>query len=332
MRRKYGVSYKGSKSKIVDKLAEVIPYRGIDNFYDLFAGGCAVTHKMYLEGRYKHYYANDIDGQALRLFCDGLKGKYANETRWISREDFFNLKDCDPYVSCCWSFGNNQRDYLYSRAIEPYKKACHYAIVFGDFALLKDLYPDVGAACEITLNGIVDIHERRIKFRSVIGCKLAERSNSGLLRMSQENDVDRLESLERLERLQSLESLERLESFEYSVSDYRAVEIKPNSVIYADIPYISTNTYDGTSSVVQPFNHEEFYDWCCKQKELVLISEYYMPADRFTKVWSTNHVQSLCATKTSSVQECLFVPTHQLEKYNNMMKRSQPCQSLFTNV
>ena len=332
MRRKYGVSYKGSKSKIVDKLAEVIPYRGIDNFYDLFAGGCAVTHKMYLEGRYKHYYANDIDGQALRLFCDGLKGKYANETRWISREDFFNLKDCDPYVSCCWSFGNNQRDYLYSRAIEPYKKACHYAIVFGDFALLKDLYPDVGAACEITLNGIVDIHERRIKFRSVIGCKLAERSNSGLMRLSQENDVDRLESLERLERLQSLERLERLESFEYSVSDYKAVEIKPNSVIYADIPYISTNTYDGTSSVVQPFNHEEFYDWCCKQKELVLISEYYMPKDRFTKVWSTNHVQSLCATKTSSVQECLFVPTHQLEKYNNMMKRSQPCQSLFTNV
>ena len=332
MRRKYGVSYKGSKSKIVDKLAEVIPYRGIDNFYDLFAGGCAVTHKMYLEGRYKHYYANDIDGQALRLFCDGLKGKYANETRWISREDFFNLKDCDPYVSCCWSFGNNQRDYLYSRAIEPYKKACHYAIVFGDFALLKDLYPDVGAACEITLNGIVDIHERRIKFRSVIGCKLAERSNSGLMRLSQENDVDRLESLERLERLQSLERLERLESFEYSVSDYKAVEIKPNSVIYADIPYISTNTYDGTSSVVQPFNHEEFYDWCCKQNELVLISEYYMQKDRFTKVWSTNHVQSLCATKTSSVQECLFVPTHQLEKYNNMMKRSQPCQSLFTNV
>lgn len=332
MRRKYGVSYKGSKSKIVDKLAEVIPYRGIDNFYDLFAGGCAVTHKMYLEGRYKHYYANDIDGQALRLFCDGLKGKYANETRWISREDFFNLKDCDPYVSCCWSFGNNQRDYLYSRAIEPYKKACHYAIVFGDFALLKDLYPDVGAACEITLNGIVDIHERRIKFRSVIGCKLAERSNSGLMRLSQENDVDRLESLERLERLQSLERIERLESFEYSVSDYKAVEIKPNSVIYADIPYISTNTYDGTSSVVQPFNHEEFYDWCCKQNELVLISEYYMPKDRFTKVWSTNHVQSLCATKTSSVQECLFVPTHQLEKYNNLMKRSQPCQSLFTNV
>ena len=212
MVRNYGVSYKGSKSRIVEKLIEAIPYVGVDNFYDLFAGGCAVTHKMYLEGRYKHYYANDIDGQALRLFCDGLKGKYANETRWISRADFFRLKDSDPYVSCCWSFGNNQRDYLYSKSIEPYKKACHYAIVFGDFALLKDLYPGIGSFCEVTLRGISDIHERRIKFRSIIGCKLAERSDSGLLRLSCTNDVDRLESLERLERLQSLERLERLQS------------------------------------------------------------------------------------------------------------------------
>lgn len=321
MRRKYGVSYKGSKSKIVDKLAEVIPYRGIDNFYDLFAGGCAVTHKMYLEGRYKHYYANDINGQALRLFCDGLKGKYANETRWISREDFFNLKDSDPYVSCCWSFGNNQRDYLYSKSIEPYKKACHYAIVFNDFSLLRQFYPSVSEACEITLKGITDIHERRIKFRNIVKSRLNDGDNTQFLETS--GEMERLESLERLERLQSLEG---------SISDYRAVEIKPNSVIYADIPYIATNTYDNTSSVIQPFNHEEFYDWCCKQNELVLISEYYMPEDRFTKVWSTNHVQSLCATKTSSVQECLFVPTHQLEKYNNMMKRSQPCLSLFTNV
>ena len=339
MRRKYGVSYKGSKSKIVDKLAEVIPYRGIDNFYDLFAGGCAVTHKMYLEGRYKHYYANDIDGQALRLFCDGLKGKYTNETRWISREDFFNLKDSDPYVSCCWSFGNNQRDYLYSKSIEPYKKACHYAIVFNDFSLLRQLYPSVSEACEITLKGITDIHERRIKFRNIVKSRLNDGDNTQFLETSGEMErleslerLERLQSLEGLERLQSLERLERLQSLEGSISDYRAVEIKPNSVIYADIPYIATNTYDNTSSVIQPFNHEEFYDWCCKQNELVLISEYYMPEDRFTKVWSTNHVQSLCATKTSSVQECLFVPTHQLEKYNNMMKRSQPCLSLFTNV
>ena len=315
MRRKYGVSYKGSKSKIVDKLAEVIPYRGIDNFYDLFAGGCAVTHKMYLEGRYKHYYANDIDGQALRLFCDGLKGKYANETRWISREDFFNLKDCDPYVSCCWSFGNNQRDYLYSRAIEPYKKACHYAIVFGDFALLKDLYPDVGAACEITLNGIVDIHERRIKFRSVIGCKLSERSNSGLLRLSQANDVDRLESLERLERLQNLENLESY--INSSSQDYSEIKIKQNSVIYCDIPYEATETY-----FKQKFDYSRFYDWCCKQTEPLFISSYNISDPRFKCVSEFEHRSTLNDKSNNKVIELVYMPiTEATERFISSKKR-----------
>ena len=109
-RKWWGVPYKGSKSQIVDRLIEAIPYKGVDNFYDLFAGGCAVTHKMLLEGRYKHCYANDMDGRALRLFRDSMDGKYALETRWVSREDFFKLKDTDPYMACCCSFGNNQRD------------------------------------------------------------------------------------------------------------------------------------------------------------------------------------------------------------------------------
>ena len=312
MGRNYGVCYKGSKSRIVEKLVEAIPCVGVDNFYDLFAGGCAVTHKMLLDGRFKHYFANDIDGQALRLFYDGMKGRYADEKRWISREDFFNLKDSDPYVSCCWSFGNNQRDYLYSKSIEPYKKACHYAIVFNDFSLLRQLYPSVSEACEITLKGITDIHERRIKFRNIVKSRLNDGDNTQFLETS--GEMDRLESLERLERLQSLKG---------SISDYRAVEIKPNSVIYADIPYIATNTYDNTSSVIQPFNHEEFYDWCCKQNELVLVSEYTMPMDRFTEVWSTNHIQRICATKTSATTERLFVPTRQLSKYNEMMNRTK---------
>lgn len=312
-RKWWGVPYKGSKSQIVDRLIEVIPYKGVDNFYDLFAGGCAVTHKMLLEGRYRHCYANDIDGRALRLFRDGMDGKYALETRWVSREDFFKLKDTDPYISCCWSFGNNQRDYLYSKAIEPYKKACHYAIIYGDFSLLRGLYPSVSEVCKEALREVMGWRKRRIKFRSAIRECLKSCSNGSFASLYTSCDADRLESLERLERLQSFQS--------YKV-DYREVEIQPNSVIYADIPYFSTNAYGKNSSIAQPFNHGEFYDWCCKQKELVLISEYYMPADRFTEVWNTKHKQSLCATKTKSVVERLFVPTNQLDKYHSMMRQS----------
>ena len=338
--KRYGTPYKGSKSRIVEKLGMTIPFEGVENFYDLFAGGAAVTHYMLLNNRYEHIYANDYDGSALRMFNDAIHGKYRDEKRWISREDFIRLKDTDPYVQCCWSFGNNQRDYLYSRKIEPYKKACHYVIVFGDFSLLRELCPEVAGVCEEALRGVTDTHERRVKFGPTIVSWLKAH---GTLEMVNSNplysschvkkdtktrpkgtirDLERLQSLERLERLeslQSLQSLERLERLEISTSDYRLVEIKPNSVIYCDPPYSETNTYSKKSSTRQPFNHAEFYDWCCEQEELVLVSEYNMPADRFTEVWSTSHVQSLCATKTSEVTERLFVPTRQLGKYREMM-------------
>ena len=83
-----------------------------------------MTHAALLSGKFKEVHANDIT-DSVTLFEDALNGKYENESRWISREDFFRLKDSDPYVRIVWSFGNNQRNYLYSREIEPYKKAVH---------------------------------------------------------------------------------------------------------------------------------------------------------------------------------------------------------------
>lgn len=243
MQRKYGVPYKGSKSKIVEKLITAIPYKGVDNFYDLFAGGCAVTHKMLIDCRYSHYYANDINGMALRLFCDGVRGKYQDELRWISREDFFALKDTDPYVSCCWSFGNNQRDYLYSKKIEPYKKACHYAIVLDDFSLLKELCPEVCDACMKALSGITNIKKRRMLFGPTVVKWLKAH---GTAEMIANNPL--YNSCQK-RKMQSLQSLERLEM------DYREVQIKPNSVVYCDPPYKNTDGYGRKKiiSITMPF-------------------------------------------------------------------------------
>ena len=67
-----------------------------------------------------------------KLFRDAIDGKYAHETRWISREDFHRLKGSDPYIAYCWSFGNNASGYLYAEEVEPWKRAVHYARVLGD--------------------------------------------------------------------------------------------------------------------------------------------------------------------------------------------------------
>ena len=138
---KYGLPYKGSKNKLAERIVSLLPKR--THLIDLFCGGCAVSHAALLRNKYEHIHINDINWMCPTLFIDALNGKYQNETRWISREDFFRLKDTDPYVAVVWSFGNNLRTYLYSKEIEPLKKAIHYAIFFRDYSLGKDLGYDL---------------------------------------------------------------------------------------------------------------------------------------------------------------------------------------------
>lgn len=133
--------YQGSKNKIAPWVLEHLPQA--DTLVDLFAGGCAVTHCAMLSGMFERIIANDIT-DSVTLFQDALDGKYENESRWISREDFMRLKDTDPYVRIVWSFGNNQEGYLYSRDIESYKKAVH-EMIFAETP-----------------------NERRLKFKQVI--------------------------------------------------------------------------------------------------------------------------------------------------------------------
>ena len=131
----YGLPYMGSKNKIAEWVVGHFPEK--KHFYDLFAGGCAVTHCAMLKNKFETFTINDIS-KMTELFTDAISGKYADERRWISRKDFFALKDNDEYVRICWSFGNKGRDYLYSKEIEPWKKALHYACVYGDFSLMNE--------------------------------------------------------------------------------------------------------------------------------------------------------------------------------------------------
>ena len=134
---RYGVPYKGSKNAIAEWVYSFFPKNNKKNFYDLFAGGCAVTHAAMLDGSYKNYIINDIDGVGISVFVDAISGKYADENRWIDRETFYALKDKEPFIKLVWSFGNNGDNYLYSKEVEPWKRALHYAYVYGDTSEFK---------------------------------------------------------------------------------------------------------------------------------------------------------------------------------------------------
>ena len=280
---RYGLPYQGSKSKLAERIVALLPEA--EHLYDIFAGGCAVTHCAMAQtgglfSKWRHFHANDATDMP-RLFADAMAGKYADERRWISREDFLRLKEDDPYVRSVWSFGNNGGNYLYSRKLEPYKKALH-EMLFAE-----------------------TVQQRRVLYHTVIKELLP------LLGKTSTKSLQYLQNLQSLEGLQSLQSLERLQSLqslEITQSDYRDVEILPGSVIYADPPYIGTLGYGKAK-----FDHEAFYDWCEQQTEPLFISEYWMPEDRFTCIAEWGRTSSLSPTNNSlRVTERIFRPNTQL--------------------
>ena len=379
---RYGLGYCGSKNGIAEWVCDYIP--NSRNFYDLFAGGCAITHCSMLRKKSENYLINDIS-DVVELFYDAIMGKYKNETRWISREDFYNFKDKDPYIRYCWSFGNRGLEYMYSREVEPWKKALHYARVFGDFSEFAKFGINITNAdrvtvarnqdewkqkyilwyCKEILHSSLDVLELQKNLTERIERNSEELRNyllTGLKNAGKrQSEVDKylgtngmashyfgksqwgfptrevyiklqsfldlpieyeeiyglqnlLESLERLQSLESLERLERLQRLQrltLSVGSYKNVKIEPDSVIYCDIPY------RGTAEYIGGFNHDEFYSWCEQQTELVIISEYDMPRDRFVCIAEKEKPIMLSGGVSGKATERLFVPKHQKDLYDS---------------
>lgn len=73
----YGLPYKGSKNKLAGQIFEL--FQPKKNFYDLFCGGCAITHYGLLHGGFENFYINDINPACPELFMDAVHGKFKDE-------------------------------------------------------------------------------------------------------------------------------------------------------------------------------------------------------------------------------------------------------------
>ena len=271
----YGIPYKGSKNKIAESIIAQLP--SAKHFYDLFGGGGAMTHRALLSGKYEVVHYNEFNPLVFKAFKMAINGEFKNETRWISKEDFERLKDSDPYVACCFSFGNSFRTYAYNSETEKFKKAVHYSIFFDDDSLLKE-YIDLK---DFKYNS-GSIKERRLELQRYMKTNL-------------------IESLERLERLQSLESINNCRVLLSNLS-YEEVPIESDSVIYCDPPYTNTDSY------CISFEHDKFHEWlrkCREKNQQVFISEYQMPDD-FFEVYYKEKTCAFNDQKVSKKLEKLF--------------------------
>lgn len=291
---RYGLPYMGSKNSIAKWVCDILP--DANTLYDLFAGGGAITHCASLNQKYNNYIVNDLNSLCINGLKMAYNGDFKNETRWISRDDFFKLKDTDYYVACCFSFGNNFKTYAYNEEIEQLKKAMHYSVFFNDNSLLSK-FVNVD-----NLNYTSDNIQDRMKYLRKY------------LRSFTDFKDKRLQSLGRLTRLQSLERLQRLnnlqkDNIKFYSDDYQNIPLTDkDAVIYCDIPYANTAKYK------HPFDYERFYSWCRKQKQLTIISEYNMPDD-FICVAQKEKISLMRSANRTTKTEKLFVPKHQYQMY-----------------
>jgi len=280
----YGIPYMGSKSKICKDIAFYFP--DAENFYDLFGGGFSVTHYMMTQesDRFKTFHFNEIKSGVVDLIKRAIAGEFNYDRfkpAWITREDFFASDDAD--VKVCWSFGNNQKTYMFGREIERYKKSMHQAVVFDEFDDLAEM--TLGFKCwpkEVTT-----IKQKRIYLRQ----KLEHYRKTKIPKhLHQFLSKKQLQQLEQLEQLQQLERSQRLEQLRMTALDYRDVKILPDSVVYCDIPYFEKENYQNH------FSHQEFFDWAATRDFPVYVSEYNIDDPRFKLVFQIEKRSTLSST------------------------------------
>ena len=284
----YGIPYKGSKNKIAKDIISQLP--SAEHFYDLFGGGGAMTHCALLSGKYKYIHYNELNPLVFKAFNMAVNGEFKNETRWISREDFYALRDTDPYVAICFSFGNDMSTYCYSTDCEPLKKAIHFSIFFDDDSLLKE-YIDLKDFRYSSEN----FKERRLELKKYI------QSQSGLRNLN--TRLQSLESLGRLENLERLDRLEKLDGMKIIATNlsYDEVPIESNSVIYCDPPYMDTTC----SQYKCVFDHDRFHRFALEHD--AFVSEVSVP-EGFRIVWSRELYSKVSETGYTTRKELLMLP------------------------
>lgn len=286
----YMGSKRGSASKIVSVMRLYQPQA--TTVYDVFCGGFAISEELIKRGYNVH--ASDLNTAVVNLIHETLYGDckdpQTNESvfehpRFIHRDEFEARNNDDDwfagYVKCIWSFGNNNKCYLYSPENERLKEAAHNLVVDG---VMSDELP-VPKIVQKQIVNYKTFQGRRKALGYYARAKHAEYRNI---------ELERLRSLENLQHLRSLENL-----------SYDEVDIEPGAIIYCDPPYIGTAGYIANDTT---FDHQKFYDWCREKAKTnpVFVSEYHCPSD-FKNIYEFERRQTLSKGETKYNEKLFYL-------------------------
>ena len=248
-----GLPYIGSKKKISKKIVEVIK-QNFDTdkpIYDVFGGGGAITAECILNGLDVYY--NDLDNTVTDVFQKVIN----SDREWIktlivSRDEFFSIRKKenktvdDELKLLINSFGNNGKNYLYSKENSDLK----YNLAVK---ILKN--HDVFYGYKQT--------DTYIFFKEYVKNK----------------QLDRLQQLQQLQQIERLQNIKRPKITNKTYHDFS--ELK-ETILYLDPPYENTtNSYKFEFNS----NHFYDWAFEMSKNNIVLISSYEVNDDRFEEVF-----------------------------------------------
>lgn len=276
MARHYGIPYMGSKQKLVDKIVPFILNRhpDADSFFDLFGGGGSIA--LYAVRKYPHLdVCYNERSLAISNLMQHLKDGGDIPMDFVTRAEFEKGYTGDDWyaglLQTCWTFGNNQKSYLYGMPIQDFKQELaalattgtadiEYLQDFADEFILKEYKKVVQTRIFLNHNRYHTPYQRRIVLARQI------------------EYLGALQHLARLERLQQIENMPGISTLGITKGlSYDEVPIiGERPVVYCDPPYEGTAEYREGG-----FDHKAFYQWCMTREFPVYVSSYKVSDERF---------------------------------------------------
>lgn len=268
-----GLPYVGSKKKISKKIVQIIK----DNFgtdkriYDIFGGGGSITAECLLQGLEVNY--NDINKNVTDMFTKVIESdRDYLKTLIISREEFYEIKEkeikivTDNLKLLINSFGNNGKNYLYSKQHSELK-----------YNLAKEIIEkhDVFSGYKQTETYKTNVTNQNNDFAD-----FKDKPEKGRI----------LQQLGQLQQLQKLQQLKQLKQPQVTNLSYKEFSYVKNAILYLDPPYENLTAYWYGES----FDSQAFYDWAygMANDNVVIISSYEISDERFKCVYSFDNVVS----------------------------------------
>ena len=298
-----GIPYMGSKRKLAPELIDFMIRENPNAkyFYDLFGGGGAMSFQTLNHPQIERVFYNELNTGVVELLKDVLRnGVTSKYYEFVNRETFDKNKNKNNWFGgmckTIYSFGNNQKEYIYGKKIEKHKELCHNVIVKKcEKSLLK-----INETLEINFS--IDIPNTLFLMSETINQRRLRFCKSIKGRFGAEH-LERLQHLERLAHLEKLKHLKYLEKLKISNLSYEKVNIKTpvsETIIYLDPPYFKKGKYQND------INHDDLYNYIKKSKYKIYLSSY---ESELKCVFKKKHRCTLSATSNNEVTEKLFVNT-----------------------